>query len=99
MGGGGLPHPVLDRGVPHPVLDWGGVTPSSLGMGGTPSSSPGTWDGVIPPPLSAVYPPVLDLGWGNTPLSAVWGTPAWIWDGVPPPGPGMGYPPPGSGMG
>ena len=98
--GGGVPHPVLDRGD----------TPSRPGMGYPPPEhgiSPPptwTWDGV--PPVSWMgYPP----GWDTLP-------PTWTWDGVPPssvswmgtplPEPGMGYPPvswmgipPGPGMG
>ena len=79
MGGGEIPHPVLNGGypiqpwmggeVPHPVLDGG--TQSNLGWWGYPIQS---WTGGYPHP---------DLGWG-TPISRM---------GYPPSRPGMGYSP------
>ena len=81
MGGGGLPHPVLDRGVHHPVGGGGWV--------GTPSSPDPGWVPWGTPLVSRMgYTPPTWI-WDGVPATWTWdgvthSPPTWTWDGVSP---------------
>ena len=84
MGGGGVPHPVLDKGCTPSSPGWGDTPHLVLDAGYPIQSQWGVpqvyWSWMEYPPVSRMgVPPCPDLGWGSPPPPSNpdmgWGTP------------------------